>query len=242
VAYLESCIRGAIYQKQGNYVLTLDDLSSILPVLQGYEPMLKKFLSNGLFEDRDKRYFDLITRSNNICEEFVPTYNVYFYEILEEFRQIFSVLGDVSYFTKMTYFDFVASLPALLQVDDRVNGAFELESRVPLLDEDIIEFSFSVPPKYKFLGGSLKGLLRQSTLGMIPQEIVNRKDKMGFPVPFNEWMKDPMSPLRFFVLDTIGKSSIVQKVFGKKPIENFDREAWGKLSLALWEERFGVYL
>jgi len=242
IAYLESCIHGAIYQKQGNYILTLDDLSPILPVLQGYEPMLKKFLSNGMFDDKDKRYFDLIVRNTDIGKEFGVEYNKYFSPILDEFRQIFSELGDVSYFTKMTYFDFIASLPALLQVDDRVNGAFELESRVPLLDEDIIEFSFSIPPKYKFSGGASKGLLRQATLGMIPTEITNRKDKMGFPVPFDKWIKDKKSPVRPFILDHIEKSAIVSNVYGKKLIEGFDRDIWGKLSIALWEERFGAYL
>ena len=242
IAYLESCLHGAIYQKQGNYILTLNDLSPLLPVLQGYEPMLKKFLSSGVFDDKDKRYFDLIIRNTHIGEDFKSEYNKYLCPILDEFRQIFSELGDVSYFTKMTYFDFVASLPALLQVDDRVNGAFELESRVPLLDEDIIEFAFSVPPKYKFSGGSAKGLLRQATLGMLPQEITNRKDKMGFPVPFDKWFKDKMNPIRFFILDHIGKSDIVAKVFGKSTIEGFDRDTWGKLSLALWEDRFGAYL
>ena len=245
VAYLESCIHGAIYpNKSRDYVMTLERLAPIMPVLQGYEGMLQDFMKKGMFGDRDRRYFELIGRNpdNQLSNEFKGT----FYDkakpfIFDEFLNIFGSLGGVSYFTKMTHFDFKASLPALLQVDDRVNGAFEMESRVPFLDEELIELAFSIPPAYKFSGGFSKGLLRKTMAGVVPDSILGRRDKMGFPVPFNEWLKQD-STLKDYVVSALD-NPLHDFVFGKwdKDAELvFDRSMWGRLSLSLWQANFNI--
>jgi asparagine synthase (glutamine-hydrolysing) len=120
-----------------------------------------------------------------------------------------------------------------------VNGAFELESRVPLLDEEVVEFAFSTPPKYKFSGGAPKHLLRSALAGLVPQDILDRRDKMGFPVPFAEWLKEP----RFYeyVSSTLEDSALAQS-FAPQTLEHFGRDTWGAFSLAIWERRFGVTL
>lgn len=246
VAYLESCIQGAIYPSDKDFVLTLERLAPLMPILQGYENMLKGFFKGDMFGDRSRRYFDLIGRmtgmskQNNFCG---TVYEKYKDEMYEDYAALFSGLGPVSYFTKMTYFDMKASLPALLQVDDRVNGAFALESRVPLLDDELVELSFRIPPGRKLVGGYSKGILRRVMAGLLPEPLLKRRDKMGFPVPMQEWL-DEGGKFKDIVVDVFSRD-IYQELFGAFDPDAkivFDRDMWGKLSLCLWFDIFNVNL
>src|SRR3546814_20946796 len=87
----------------------------------------------------------------------------------------------------MTHFDFKCLLPALLQVEDRMSMAHGLESRVPLLDHALVEFAATVPADMKFSGGRMKHLIKAAFADVIPDRVLNRRDKMGFPVPPQEW-------------------------------------------------------
>jgi asparagine synthase (glutamine-hydrolysing) len=238
VAYLESCIYGAIYPDDKDYVLTLAKIVPILPVLQGYEPMLQSFSSSDMFQPREHRYYSLVGRTavDRLNPEFYgDVYSKHSDCLFATYSEFFDQLGSVSYFTKMMFFDAVVSLPALLQVDDRVNGAFEMEGRVPLLDEKLVEFAFSVPPVHKFAGGYSKGLLRQVMGGWLPDMVLERRDKKGFPVPLDVWM-DSKGSFYEFVNETL-KTSPCKSIFSKSGTK-FDRAKWGELSLALWANKY----
>src|SRR4029078_4634451 len=88
----------------------------------------------------------------------------------------------------MTHLDLTHLLPALLQVEDRMSMAHGLESRVPLLDHPLVEVAASIPPEGKFEGGGVEHVLRNTFRDVIPADIMNRRDKMGFPVPLNAWL------------------------------------------------------
>ena len=88
----------------------------------------------------------------------------------------------------MTHFDFKTLLPALLQVEDRMSMAHGVESRVPLLDHRLVELAATIPADIKFQNGELKHLLKVAFGDHLPAAIRERKDKMGFPVPLQEWM------------------------------------------------------
>ena len=65
VAYLEQCLKGAIYGTQeegGKYLVTWDSIMPNLSLLQQYRPLLQSFWREGLFEDMDRRYFRLVSR------------------------------------------------------------------------------------------------------------------------------------------------------------------------------------
>jgi len=121
--------------------------------------------------------------------------------------------------------------------------AHGLESRVPLLDHPLVEFAATVPADMKFKGGNMKYLLKQVFSLEIPEEILNRRDKMGFPVPLKEWFD---LELKEFVLDTF--STMAEKhrpyINSKAVLSNFGHEArfsrktWGLLSLELWHQQF----
>src|SRR6185436_11091948 len=81
----------------------------------------------------------------------------------EKFRAVFCA-DDAprdAYFDSMTRFDMQTLLPALLHVEDRTSMAHGVESRVPFLDHELVEFVATAPAMIKFRGGSLKHLLRE---------------------------------------------------------------------------------
>lgn len=88
------------------------------------------------------------------------------------------------------------SLPALLRYEDRNSMAWSVESRVPFLDHNLVEFIIGLPNEYKFRGGRTKAILRAGMRGIVPDEILDRRDKMGFVTPQSEWM---MSNLDRFI-------------------------------------------
>jgi asparagine synthase (glutamine-hydrolysing) len=66
-----------------------------------------------------------------------------------------------------------------------------VESRTPFSDDvNLISFVFSVPGSLKIQNGNLKHLLRQSAQKYLPKEILDRKDKMGYVTPHNNWLRE----------------------------------------------------
>ncbi len=145
----------------------------------------------------------------------------------------------------MTHFDFKTLLPALLHVEDRVSMAHGLESRVPLLDRPLVEFAATIPADIKFTNGSMKHVLRQALDGELPTSVAERKDKMGFPVPLQEWLGEP-GLVRDFVLDVLSSDqararSLIdnKQVLASLPNEHrYGRRVWGFLCLELWQRQF----
>lgn len=248
VAYLEECIRGGIEgtQEDDKYVVTFDSIFENLPQLQGYQPMLRNFWSDGLFDPPDQRYFRLVDRSRQIRRFVIPDVMVGSngYSPAQAYRDLFNE-GDLgSYINKMTRFDTKTLLPALLQVEDRTSMAVSLESRVPLLDYRIAELVASMPPKVKYKGGRSKHIFRKIVEHIVPNEILQRTDKMGFPVPLNEWYRQ--GPARDFVHEILLGSTARQRgLFEMNQVENlldtersYGRNIWGLLSLELWMQTF----
>ena len=246
IAYFEQCIKGAIdgTLRDGNYVVTYESIIPNLVALREYKPMLREFWRDGLFEDLDARYFRLINRSHQVERE-VKTDALGDYSPFETFRQIFNRpnVGHEAYFDKMTHFDFKTLLPALLQVEDRVSMAHGLESRVPLLDHRLIELAATIPADVKFRDGEMKHVLRRAASSVLPRQITERTDKMGFPVPLTEWLNDGA---REFVTDILSSDAAQGRELidnrkaleGLQNEERYGRKVWGLLSLELWQRAF----
>jgi asparagine synthase (glutamine-hydrolysing) len=247
-AYLEQCLKGAIYetQEEGSFVVTLASIIPSLPMLRQYVPLLGQFWGEGLFEDMDRRYFRLVDRSADLAplarpEWFGPRERE---SAWESFRTLFNHPDTKSYFNKMTRFDQLSMLPALLQVEDRMSMAVSLESRLPLLDWRIAELIASISPTLKFRDGQLKYLLRQAMQALAPREILERKDKMGFPVPFAQWLRQ--GPVREFAGDLLlAPGTRIREIFGAAGIEPLitgerphGRSVWALLNLELWMRSF----
>lgn len=247
VAYFEQSIKAAMdgTYRQGNYVVTIESIVPNLGLLREYKPMIKEFWREGLFEEIDKRYFRLVDRSTDMVGE-VDWSSLDKPRVFEAFRAIFNNQDNVrkeAYFDKMTHFDFKCLLPALLQVEDRMSMAHGLESRVPFLDHPLVEFLATVPADVKFKGGQMKQLMKTAYRDMLPRSVIERRDKMGFPVPLQEWFG---GPLKSFVSEIFDQQRARKRDFFNSDVvlENFEgasqfsRKTWGLLSLELWHQRF----
>lgn len=80
-------------------------------------------------------------------------------------------------------------LPSLLRFEDRNSMMFSIESRTPFLDYRIVKHLFETEAVYKIHDGWSKWILRNSMSPMVPENIVWRRDKKGFPTPERKWMK-----------------------------------------------------
>jgi len=80
-------------------------------------------------------------------------------------------------------------LEHLLTWEDRNSMRFSRESRVPFLDFRITEFILGLPEEYIVALGYKKKILRDAMRGIVPDEILSRKDKIGFATPEEEWLK-----------------------------------------------------
>jgi asparagine synthase (glutamine-hydrolysing) len=241
VAYLEQCLRGEVFEiaPPGGYPLTLGSIGPNLSMLKTYTPMLQHFFADGLFGPVDERYFRLIDRRGGTSRLVPESTATQGYSTFEAFREIFNRDGIDSLVNKMTYFDLKASLPALLQVEDRTSMAVGIESRVPLLDHRIVEFMATVPPNIKFSGGRMKHLFKEAVRSTVPEKVFARKDKMGFPTPLTLWAS---GVAREFVRETLLSERARQRgLYNTDELElTLDdpgqscRGLWGLLCLELW--------
>ncbi len=249
IAYFEQCIKGALEGTldSGNYVVTYESIIPNLRTLEQYKPLIREFWSSGLFEDRDRRYFRLINRANTFGDILAPG-AVDSGAAFEAFRRIYwgGNVGKESYFDAMTHFDFKTLLPALLQVEDRMSMAHGIESRVPFLDHPLVEFAATIPADVKFKSGELKRLLRIAFPHRLPQAILDRKDKMGFPVPLTHWLRRG-GRTREFVQDLFASAAGRHRPYLARPVDVdrlldgqsvYSRNLWALLGLEIWHRRF----
>lgn len=81
------------------------------------------------------------------------------------------------------------SLPVLLRYEDKNSMAFSREARVPFLDHRLVEYVAGLPLNLKLRDGWTKYCLRRGAQNVVPKKILERKDKIGFATPEEEWFR-----------------------------------------------------
>ncbi len=101
------------------------------------------------------------------------------------------------------------SIQTLLHFEDRLSMAHGVESRVPFLDNRLVDFVFTLPSKYKIKPPYTKVIHRDALKDLIPEKIYRRKDKGIFSSPFYAlWMKGDLKP---FISDILASSAFRQR-------------------------------
>ncbi len=99
-------------------------------------------------------------------------------------------LGPSSGIAERQKIDLVySSIPALLHAEDRNSMAHSVESRLPFLDYELVEFAVNCPPSLKLREGWSKWILRKALADSLPEKIRFRRTKLGFDTPDGAWLR-----------------------------------------------------
>lgn len=90
-------------------------------------------------------------------------------------------------------FKTMVALPDLLRYEDRNSMAHSIEARVPFLDYRLMEFTFQHAQHLRIHQGWTKWVLRKAMEHSLPNDIVWRKDKVGFETPQRNWFETLMN-------------------------------------------------
>lgn len=138
-------------------------------------------------------------------------------------------------------------LPELLRYEDRNSMAHSLEARVPLLDHRLVQLAFSLSGEDLIRRGETKSVLRRAIAGLLPPEVVARRDKLGFVTPEARFLRGALGS---FAADVFTSQSFRQRGFvdARAAEERLARhrrgdihagmELWRALNLELWARQF----
>ncbi|MEZ5652747.1 MAG: asparagine synthase (glutamine-hydrolyzing) [Burkholderiaceae bacterium] len=246
IGALEEALLGAINdQPVGEHTLTLANVEHCLGTLRTYMPLMRRTWGEGMDAPGYLRYFRIMNRLDAKSPLLAPAAQAALAasEVQDRFAQVFERPARASHLKKMLHFDLMVNLPTLLQVEDRASMAASLESRVPLLDTRIVQTMAAVPDRELLAGGFSKAVLREVASPLLPESVVHRTDKMGFPVPLQQWFR---GPAREFVREVLLSQRARQRgLYDPAEIERlidheqtFGRSLWGALQVELWHRTF----
>ena len=246
IGALEEALLDSVQGKPASAnTLSLSNLEHCLGTLKTYVPLLRRAWATGVDAPSDQRYFRILNRLDASTTLLSPDLrrSMERSDVQQRFSQIFNLPARASHLKRMLHFDLVTTLPTLLHVEDRASMAASLESRVPLLDPELVQRMASLPDRTLLAGGFSKAVLRHAARGLLPDRVLNRTDKMGFPVPLQRWIK---GPAREFVRDILLSQRARERgIFCPNQIETlignefeFGRALWGALQIEMWHRTF----
>lgn len=104
------------------------------------------------------------------------------------FNRVFENCRAEDPLNKALCFDMKTFLHGLLIVEDRLSMAHSVESRVPFLDNDLVDLCLQLPPEIKLRPGVSKWILKEALRGLLPDEVLTRR-KQGFTPPDASWYR-----------------------------------------------------
>ena len=168
--------------------------------------------------------------------------NTHLYENMYLYHSHKNILERISDFDLKTYLNWDINTKV-----DRASMAFSLETRAPLIDYRVVEFSRSIPTKFKFDKTTQKKILKDILYKHVPKEYFDRP-KAGFTMPFKEWFK---TDLKEFVLSELNEESLkkIPGIKAKEVLNNIQQHMdgtwnrypmiWNLLILKQWLDKNG---
>lgn len=155
-----------------------------------------------------------------------------------------------------------AYLPSLLVVEDKISMAHKLESRTPMLDNNMIDLSLRVPQSIKLHGHELKAIIKAGARDLLPESFFSQS-KRGFPTPLRLWLRGNLKGIleeRILGgnsrLSRLFDNDVLRRIIGNyarsprrfiRPLDEIQShrmwqllclEAW----LRIWEEKYDLTL
>ena len=230
---------GALRSAVRNHVATTPLLSSTLR-----RKLQHTFVGRG--EDLESLYLDNFYSAFSAAQQHalfkrLPTTSPY-----AGFRKYWDSKPHLSALPRLLFADQKTYLVELLMKQDQMSMATSVESRVPFLDHEFVEFSTRVPQHMKLRHGEGKYIVKKAIEGIVPHEIIYRK-KMGFPTPLRQWLRDPRAGSLFQIMrakDGLLASYIDPAALDKllhlqvSGREDATDRVWRLLTLQLWGDMF----
>jgi asparagine synthase (glutamine-hydrolysing) len=137
-------------------------------------------------------------------------------------------------------------LISLLRHADRASMRFSVESRVPFLTLPMADLLLQLPERYLISDkGETKSVFRAAMRGIVPDDILDRRDKIGFGTPERSWMMRLAPTAREWLrasepIPFIDRDELLKRfdtvVAGKAP---FDWQVWCWVNFVKWYEQVG---
>jgi asparagine synthase (glutamine-hydrolysing) len=152
--------------------------------------------------------------------------------------------------SRLQYTDQLSYLPDDILVKvDRAAMYSSLETRVPLLDHRIVDFSWRLPEHMKRRAGKGKWILRKVLERYVPTTITDGP-KQGFGIPLASWLR---GPLREWACDLLSEESLARHgMFSEAIVQtklrehlsglrNWSAQLWCILMFQVWYQRWSVH-
>lgn len=134
---------------------------------------------------------------------------------------------------------FRTTLPQLCRYADRDSMAFGVEVRLPFLDHRVAEFGLSAPPGLLYREGVTKRVLRDAVRGVVPDVVLDRRDKVGYETPESIWLglPDVRARIASVLLDSAADDGILRSEVEQDLARKRWRDPnaiWRALNVELW--------
>lgn len=121
-------------------------------------------------------------------------------------------------------------LPAILTVDEQVGKYAGIEPISPLIDHHIVEYACSIRPQDR--APIPKYMIREALKGILPEKIRMRYDKMGFPVPYQNWNWSLLKPM----IHSLKNRNVID--IDEKKHTTMDRKTWALYTIEMWYQHY----
>jgi asparagine synthase (glutamine-hydrolysing) len=127
-----------------------------------------------------------------------------------------------------------SQIPQLLKWEDKNSMRFSIETRLPFLDYNLVEFALALPHDYKNRNGYTKYIVRDNMENLVPDDIRWRKNKFGFNAPLSSWLKESEKMLEY-----TNESPIIKYIFQNKQVKTENvYYLWRLYNLAKWSDLY----
>lgn len=105
---------------------------------------------------------------------------------------------------------------------DRATMKYSLEARCPIMDKDVMEYSYRLPHSFKYGNHIKKRILKDIAYDYIPRELLDRP-KVGFGVPLDKWLRGPLKEQLLSLADTdfLNRQDIFDTAFLQKMLHTY---------------------